>query len=147
MHAEIPKDLSRLWRDQRKKTISGRKRISLWSRFGFCAGPTLDTNLRSSEYQKKLRSSGSYAPRTPSQLRCSVWRCGGAQQVLGNRRQRRALGRAQTRAAKSCGVRGSHFPALFDCFNLSAIQYQPAGRSIFDLRGPFSFLRYLKYCR
>jgi hypothetical protein len=42
----------------------------------------------------------------------------GAQQVLGNRRRRRALGRAQTRAAKSCGVRGSHFPALFDYFNL-----------------------------
>ena len=26
--------------------------------------------------------------------------------------------RAQTRAAKSCGVRGSHFPALFEYFNL-----------------------------
>jgi|GEM_PF-5682045 hypothetical protein len=37
-----------------------------------------------------------------------------AQQVLGNRRRRRALGRARLRAAKSCGVRGSHFPALFD---------------------------------
>jgi hypothetical protein len=44
--------------------------------------------LRSSEYQKKLKSSGSFAPQTPSQLRCS------------------------------CGVRGSHFPALFDYFNL-----------------------------
>ena len=48
-----------------------------------------------------------------------------AQQVLGNRRQRRVFGRAQTRATKSCGVRGifkvkNHFPALFDCFNLSA---------------------------
>jgi len=53
-----------------------------------------------------------------------MWRCGGELQVLGNRRQRRALGRAQTRAAKSCGVRGTfkvknHFPALFGCFNLS----------------------------
>jgi hypothetical protein len=57
------------------------------------------TNLRSSEYQKKLKSSGSFAPQTPSQLRCSIWRCGG-------------------RPAKSCGVRGSHFPALFDYFNL-----------------------------
>ena len=35
-----------------------------------------DTKLRSSEYQKKLKSSGSFAPRTPSQLRCSLWRCG-----------------------------------------------------------------------
>jgi len=43
--------------------------------------------------------------------------------VLGNRRQRRALGRAQTCAAKSCGVMGSHFPALFGCFNLRATQY------------------------
>ena len=42
----------------------------------------------------------------------------GAQQVPGSRRRRRALGRARTRAAKSCGVRGSHFPALFDYFNL-----------------------------
>jgi hypothetical protein len=38
---------------------------------------------------------------------------------------RRALGRAQARAAKSCGVRGifkvkNHFPALCGCFNLSA---------------------------
>jgi hypothetical protein len=32
--------------------------------------------------------------------------------------RRRALGRARMRAAKSCGVRGSHFPALFDYFNL-----------------------------
>jgi len=41
---------------------------------------------------------------------------GGARHVLGNRRQRRAPDRAQTRAAKSCGVRGifkvkNHFPA------------------------------------
>ncbi len=40
-----------------------------------------------------------------------------AQQMRGNRR-RRALGRARLRAAKSCGVRGSHFPALLDFFNL-----------------------------
>ena len=48
-----------------------------------------------------------------------------AQHFLGKRRQRRALGREQTRAAKSCGVRGifkvkNHFPALCGCFNLSA---------------------------
>ena len=35
------------------------------------------TKLRSSEYQKELKSSGSFAPRTPSQRRCSIWRCGG----------------------------------------------------------------------
>ncbi len=29
-----------------------------------------------------------------------------------------ALGRALARTAKSCGARGSHFPALFDYFNL-----------------------------
>src|SRR5208337_3584796 len=31
-----------------------------------------------------------------------------------------AWSRARTRAAKSCGVRGSHFPALFDYFNLES---------------------------
>jgi hypothetical protein len=42
---------------------------------------------------------------------------------------RRALGRAQARAAKSCGVRGifkvkNHFPALCGCFNLNATWHQ-----------------------
>ncbi len=41
------------------------------------------TKLRSSEYQKKLKSSGSFAPRTPSQLRCSIWRCGGRPAAAG----------------------------------------------------------------
>ena len=50
----------------------------------------------------------------------SCVRCGGAQQVLGNRRQRRALGRARPNLAGAGGARGSHFPALFGCFNLSA---------------------------
>jgi len=34
------------------------------------------------------------------------------------RRAPSAWSRARTRAAKSCRVRGSHFPALFDYFNL-----------------------------
>jgi hypothetical protein len=105
------------------------------------------TNLRSSEYQKKLNSSGSFAPRTltsfgfalthwtgarrfkfapdllrgrtPSQLRCSIWRCGGRPASAGQPPPApSAWARARTRAAKSCGVRGSHFPALFDYFNL-----------------------------
>ena len=58
---------------------------------------------------------------------------GGAQQVLGNRRQRRALGRAQMRATKSCGVRGSHFPALFGCFNLSATWYDLGHVCVHDI--------------
>jgi hypothetical protein len=42
--------------------------------------------------------------------------------------QRRGPGRAQTRTAKSCVVRGifkvkNHFPALSGCFNLSATWY------------------------
>jgi hypothetical protein len=105
------------------------------------------TKLRSSEYQKKLKSSGSFAPRTltsfgfalthwtgarrfkfasdllrgrtPSQLRCSIWRCGKRPASAGQPPPARsAWSRARTRAAKSCGVRGSHFPALFDYFNL-----------------------------
>src|SRR5208337_144800 len=105
------------------------------------------TNLRSSEYQKKLKSSGSFAPRTltsfgfalthwtgarpfkfapdllrgrtPAQLRCSIWRCGGRPASAGQPPPApSAWPRARTRAAKSCGVRGSHFPALFDYFNL-----------------------------
>ena len=83
-----------------------------------------NTKLRSNEHQKKLKRSGSFAPRTPSPLRGSLWRCGGAQQVLGNRRRHRAIGRAQMRAANTCGVRGSHFPALFDYFNLNATWYK-----------------------
>jgi hypothetical protein len=78
-----------------------------------------DTNLRSSEYQKKLKSSGSFAPQTPSQLRCSIWRCGGRPASAGEPPPApSAWSRARTRATKSCGVRGSHFPALFDYFNL-----------------------------
>jgi hypothetical protein len=42
----------------------------------------------------------------------------GAQQVLGNHRRRRALGRARPNLAGDGGTRGSHFPALFDYFNL-----------------------------
>ena len=45
-----------------------------------------------------------------------------AQQVLSSRRRHRALGRARLRArpnlAGAGGTRGSHFPALFDYFNL-----------------------------
>ena len=82
-----------------------------------------DTKLRSSEYQKKLKSSGSFAPRTPSQLRCSVWR---------RRRPSRCWATAagaERLAARVCArgqiLRGAgifrvknHFPALFDYFNL-----------------------------
>jgi hypothetical protein len=89
-----------------------------------------NTKLRSSEHQKKLKSSPC-PDHDPALYGAGGW----AQQVLGNRRQRRALGRAQTRAAKSCGVRGifkvkNHFPALFGCFNLSATYYKSITRGI-----------------
>jgi hypothetical protein len=58
--------------------------------------------LRSSEYQKKLKSSGdggTFAPRTPSQLRCYL--------RMALQRAPSAWPRAFARAAKSCGVRGT----------------------------------------
>ena len=68
---------------------------------------------------KEAEKLGELCPRTPSQLRCSMWRCSGRPASAGQPPPApSAWPRAQTRAAKSCGVRGSHFPALFDYFNL-----------------------------
>ena len=79
--------------------------------------------MRSSEYQKNLKSSGSFSPRTPSQLRCyfkmalqrapsKCWAtAAGAERLAA-----RAAARGQI--LRGGGTRGSHFPALFDYFNL-----------------------------
>ena len=48
----------------------------------------------------------------------SCVRCGGAQQVLGNRRQRRALGRARPNLAGAGGGQGKSLPRSFRLLQL-----------------------------
>src|SRR5208283_2018859 len=111
------------------------------------------TNLRSSEYQKKLKSSGSFAPgpslRSGPGLTFLTWlnasspgtifcecppprsfaalygAAAVAQQVLGSRRRRRALGRARGRARPNPAGCGEVTSPLFSITSiLNATSYQ-----------------------